>query len=198
VTEPSFELRWQPTRKDYEIAVAAKRRATRAIWLDRAMSWGILLLGVLSIAAGDVWGGLPVALIGLLLVTGLWSRAYRWLFFFRRHPAAFAPTHTTLTADEFIDVADGAVQRYNWSFWRALIHLPDRLVLLTRPTGAASMMTIPRHGLANTGQWDELVRFVEARVPDHPRDLHPRPGGALDPAGPAAASRSRASDLPDR
>jgi len=47
-------------------------------------------------------------------------------------------------------------------------------LLLNRPYGNASILVLPRCGLSDPTDWDDLVCFVEERVPDHPRDPAPR------------------------
>lgn len=169
----AFELSWQPTVADYEQLFRAKRRATRVVWLERGA--GALL--VLGWAQGVIHAD-PVAifffLLGVSMATGVYLRTYRWLFTYRRHPSMFLLTRSTVDEQEIREIDDESDVRMAWSRWKAVLHLPDRLILMTETGGNCSMTYLPKRGLADPEQWPALVRLVESRVPDHPNDPRPR------------------------
>src|SRR2546423_10667441 len=105
---------------------------------------------------------------------GLYGRAYRWLFYYRRHPSAFLPTHATLTVEGVLESDGHTETRTEWGLWKAVLHLSDRLVLMTALGGNCGLYTLRKRALADGDDLPQLVRLVEAQVPDHPLDPHPR------------------------
>jgi len=173
VEKEAFELAWQPTLADLEGADRAKRRATRVVWLDRGVGALLALGSIPALIHGD-----PVAIFffvfGISLAADLYGRAYKRLFFYRRHPHIFEPTQITLTAAG-IDETDGrSAVHSDWGRWRAVLHQDDRLILMTATGGNCGLFPLPKRALLDQEQWDALVRLVESRVPDHPRDPSPR------------------------
>lgn len=162
-----FELAFQPTISDYELAVRAKRRATRALWLDRGVGTLMVLVATPAIFQGYL-SSIPLGLFGLGAATGLNGRAHRWLFTYRRQPSMFLPTHFTVD-DRGMRERDGQVDTFvDWSRYKALLHLDDRLILMTATGGNCGITGLPRRALDDASQWPAFVKLAEAHVPDHP------------------------------
>lgn len=168
----SFVLRLTPTVEDYEAVLAARRRATRAVWLDRGMGVVYLVLGLVMLL-GTAWdlGGAPWLLLGAVLLvlgfgflTGRTGRWYRRLFTWRSNPGMFVPVEETVDDDGISTVSDDRVQQFAWSHWTSVLELPEHVVVATSPRGNASINVLARRGLEEPERWDELVRFVRERV----------------------------------
>jgi hypothetical protein len=177
----AITLTWTPTREDWERSVRVWRDVSGAARLRRI--WGVVLIllggswlavGLRAIAAGQS-GALPwllppivVTVLGIMNVTDL-TGAFARARSLSKSPALLLPTSVTLTDADVFGGTALASQRFPWDFWAAVITLPDMLLLSTGVKVTETLLTLPRRGLLEPDQWDEMVTLVESNVPRHPR-----------------------------
>jgi hypothetical protein len=103
-----------------------------------------------------------------MLLTGSAGRSARRKYF-TASPSLLRPSRLVVQESGLSSWSDIQGQQFAWSFWGASIRLDDMIVLSTGVKTSATWGVIPRRGLADPGDWEGLVAFVETRVPPHPR-----------------------------
>jgi len=166
-THDSYALNWTPAVRDCERALRAKRRTTRVVWTERIFGGLLALFGLSGLLAGD-WAALPAFLIGVAGASGLWIWAYGRMFVWRRS-GSLLPTRTLITAAGVQNIDESHSVNSSWDMWKAYIPLDDMIILMSSPKGNASMLLLPKRGLADASSWPELTDFVATHVPRHPK-----------------------------
>jgi hypothetical protein len=181
VTESdSIALTFTPTLEEWERSAEGWARANGG--RRSRLLWGWVLvalagLGLGLVVAGLRDGGIDVAGVAIAVICGavgivnLTDAAGRWL---RRRqmrlvPHALLPTSAIARADGLFLGTALSSSTVTWDFWKSLLVLEDRLVLATDIRPTANWTYLPRHGLHEPDQWDDLVDLAAAHVSLHPK-----------------------------
>jgi hypothetical protein len=162
-----FVLVWTPTLRELEAAIRARRRATRVTWLE----WGFGGLGAVvfgSALASGTWSAGFAFVLSILWGTGLWGFGYRWLFYWRRNPHAFAELRQVVSETGVTEAQAGQVSSFEWAYWGSLLHLRHALLLTVSPKGNTGFVVLARRGLAHPNDWPALVALVTRQVSARP------------------------------
>ena len=166
----AFLLAYMPTVADFE-QLHQLRQGSRRVWLLRLTPPAAVVVGLIALATGDVAMGAVLVSCGVALgvcaVLLWWLRTRR---VFRANPAALAPLEEVVDERRVtVTTKPGASSTVPWGLWGVLHVTSDLIVLLASDSRLASGAFLPRRGLLEPQRWNELVCFVAARVPLHPR-----------------------------
>ncbi len=167
---PPFLLAYTPTIEDYE-RLHRLRQGPRRVWLLRLTPPFAIAVGLIALATGDPAIGVVLIACGVVLAFGAallwWLRTRR---IFEANPTALTPLHEVVDEQGMTVTTDtGLSSTVPWAHWGVALLTSDRIVLLASDSPLASGGWLPRRGLAEPHRWNELVLFVAARVPVHPR-----------------------------
>jgi len=180
VTEPAtINLTYTPTLDEWEQRAQAWSRATGATRRRKAWGWVIIVLAGIGfglalpalfdnvLEVGNLFVGVLLATYGIAMLTdvvGRWARRRQM----RRSPSALLPSSAVVGADGVFLGTALASSNVDWGFWKSVLVSDDCLILATSDRWTANWAFLPRRGLQDPDQWDELVRLVTAHVPVHP------------------------------